>query len=159
MTTPGMLYTFGYGRSKQARLVELAEELDAKVVDCRSSPHTRVAGFGKRQLTEALGSRYVWKGAILGGRNDGPTPEGLAWIRAELSLGHNLIAMCMEHAPGDCHRHCWIGLPLAKEGVTVRHVFENTLIEPVELQRAKDIGPDTEYDCEIVEKWFQYVTA
>lgn len=32
------------------------------------------------------------------------TPAGIARLHADLAAGRNLILMCMEHAPGDCHR-------------------------------------------------------
>jgi superfamily II DNA or RNA helicase len=126
------------------RPVEAGPDREARVGPGRDrrglpfkSTHT---GFGVRNSAtcQCPRARYLWKGAVLGGRDGGPKPEGLSWIKAELAAGRNLIAMCMEYAPGDCHRHCWIGLPLAKQGFTVRHIFEDELIEPVELQRSMD---------------------
>ena len=45
------------------------------------------------------------------------------------------MLLCMEHYPSDCHRHRSIALPLADEGVIVRHVFEDEVIDAPDLQK------------------------
>jgi hypothetical protein len=116
-----------------------------------------VAGFGNRQLESLLGYRYVYRGDELGGRPPGVSERGLLWlaylVRLHESTSHgathqNVAIMCMEEAPGDCHRHHAIALPLARRtSVECLHIYRNELIEPTELQRS--IDTDTDYDCEL----------
>lgn len=141
-----MIYTIGYARLAPARLLEIATALDAQVVDVRRSPRSRIAGYGARQLPALLGSRYVWAGDTLGGGQ--VTEAGLALVEG-LARTSPVILMCLEHSPGDCHRHHDIALPLARRGWAVRHIYEwaeddgsyaGELVEPLELQRAIDQG-------------------
>jgi uncharacterized protein (DUF488 family) len=140
-----MIYTLGYAKLTPRTLVELLDRFAiASLVDVRSSPRTRVAGFGNRQLESLLGYRYVYRGDELGGRPPGVSERGLD----RLSTHQNVAIMCMEEAPGDCHRHHAIALPLARRtSVECLHIYRNELIEPTELQRA--IDTDTDYDCEL----------
>ena len=69
----------------------------------------------------------------------------------DAETGTTLARFGMEHAPGDCHRHMTIALPLAEMGVTVRHVFDDEVVEAAELQRSIDAGDDGEYECTSLE--------
>ena len=71
------------------------------------------------------------------------TREGLDRLKAD---DRRLMLMCKEHSPSDCHRHQTIAVPLAKEGVVVRHIFENEVIDAPDLQVA--IEADQEYEYE-----------
>jgi hypothetical protein len=139
-----MIFSVGYQKLTQAELGELVKDLDALLIDCRSYPSGRVKkGFSKADLAAALGERYVWKGDVLGGKGRKATPEGLEWLKAQ---DGRLLLMCMEHSPGDCHRHYDIAVPLAADGVVVRHIFEQEVIDAPDLQAA--IVADTEYEYE-----------
>lgn len=147
-----MIYTVGYQRmSGPEVLVKLAEELGVDtVLDCRSVPRSRKRGFGGDRLAAVFksvrGIRFVAAGADLGGR-PGPTQRGLNRLEQTVQdEGRVVLLLCAEAAPGDCHRHHTIGLPLAKKGIKVRHVFENELIEPVELQRSIDRNCEYEFE-------------
>jgi hypothetical protein len=143
------IYTVGYSRITPADLVKLVADLQIDtVVDARSVPVTRRSGFGRRQLETLLGAKYQWRGEDLGGRPPGATTDGLAELRAANTNGLRRLIMCMEHAPADCHRHHTIGLPLAREGVEVFHIFEDEVLEARELQRS--IADDDEYSCSTV---------
>lgn len=101
------LYTIGYQGRKPEGLLRLAEHLDVVIIDVRAVPHSRVAHWRRPALEKLLGARYLWRGDVLGGRyqgRGGPTAEGFAWLRAELDRGRRMALMCMERAPGDCHR-------------------------------------------------------
>lgn len=134
-----MIYTIGYQRITQGQLLHAAQALDATVVDVRSVPSSRKPGFSRRALETALGGRYEWHGDQLGGR-PGPTTEGLAWIERQT---RSVLLLCLEEAPGDCHRHHAIGAPLAQRGVEVRHIFRNEVFTAAELARV--IDTDEEY--------------
>lgn len=166
----GGIWTWGYQGATTADLLELCRKLRiTAVVDCRRKPMSRVPGFGGNQLKtlfdEGQPGRptvYVQRGDVLGGTPasmqtaDGlpppVAPGELARLRVEAERGGRMLLICQEHAPGECHRHHTVALPLARAGVTVRHVFEGELIDPIELQRAlDDPDPDAAYECEVLE--------
>jgi hypothetical protein len=131
------IYTIGYARLKPRRLAEIATGLNATVIDCRVKPVSRIAGFGGRQLAEFLGARYEQRGDRLGGRG-ATTPAGIAELRAER---RNVILLCMEEAPGDCHRHVTICGPHFPDAI---HIFRDELLTAAGLQAA--IDTDSEYE-------------
>lgn len=139
-----MIFTVGYQRLSPDALAELARQLDATVVDVRSVPTSRKRGFGRHQLASLLGARYVWRGDMLGGRApERPRwAEGLEWLRAQPG---NLLLLCLEEAPADCHRH-EIALAL---GAPVAHVYQVEVIEAAELERSCREG--TDYECELLD--------
>lgn len=101
------LYTLGYQGRSPAGLVAIIEHLDVTVIDVRAVPNSRAAHWRRGALASLLGGRYQWRGDVLGGRvggRTGPTAEGFAWLREELAAGRRMALMCMERAPGDCHR-------------------------------------------------------
>lgn len=117
------IFTIGYQRLAPARLREIAEGLDALVIDCRSSPKSRMRGYGANQIRALLGERYRWMGDQLGGRGE-IDPAGIERLRT-LSRDRNLMLMCLEEAPGDCHRHFTICEPHFPDAV---HIFEDELV-------------------------------
>lgn len=140
-----MIYTVGHGGHKSAAsLIQVIDDLGIKtLIDVRSQPRSRWQPWANRAaLSQALGARYEWRGDVLGGLGAGVDPLAVDALRG---LSGNVALMCAEKAPGDCHRHHAIGLPLARVGVDVMHVFERELIEATELQAAIDEGRD--YDC------------
>ncbi len=160
-----MIYTVGYQRmTGPAELAGLAKRFDAEVWDCRSNPVTRKAGFGTKQLASLLGACGYLGTPWLGGRRPGAGPlemppttdtafhagiANLAMRQASGSTyaGHaNVILMCMEESPGECHRHHTIAMALAAKWTEVTHIFQRELILASELQRA--LIADDEYDCE-----------
>ena len=142
----GGLYTIGYARLTPARLVEVMDLLGiARLIDVRSVPRTRVAGFGPKQLTTLLGARYVWEGETLGGR--APIEERSLGLLAQRAQVSRLLLMCMEEAPGECHRHHDIALPLARHGVQGLHVYQDHVVAARALQATIDAGKD-DYDCD-----------
>jgi uncharacterized protein (DUF488 family) len=137
-----MIFTIGYeGPLTPARLLEIAEALDARVFDVRSVPRSRKPGFSKTKLAALLGERYETMGHALGGRAPGVTKDGLIQVREAAECG-NVILMCMEEAPGDCHRHRTICGPHFPDAV---HIFEDELFTARELTQALAAGEDGEY--------------
>jgi hypothetical protein len=134
------IYTIGYQRLAPSRLLHIAQQLDALVVDCRFKPVSRKPSFGGRQLSFLLGDRYTWKGNVLGGRLGGgqshTTPKGIQWIKDQK---RNLILLCLEEAPGDCHRHHDICGPHFPDAL---HIFED------ELFTANDLNSALAGDCD-----------
>lgn len=145
--TPGQLYTIGYQALAPQRLQAIAQGLDATVIDCRKTPVSRIKGYHKCHLQALLGDRYEARGAELGGIRHGishTTPAGIARVQSDLASGRNLILMCMEHSPGDCHRHQLICSPHFPNAL---HIFEDELIQAHSLQAAlSSPDPEAEYD-------------
>jgi hypothetical protein len=123
----------------------MLDALDAVLIDCRHKPISRIAGFSGRELAKQFGHRYQQRGHELGGRT---TPEGIASVRA-LGIRGNALLLCLEEAPGDCHRHDDIcGRALSGRGP----IFRNELFNAGALQAALDAGPDADYEtCGVVD--------
>jgi uncharacterized protein (DUF488 family) len=97
-----LIFTLGYaGPLTTQRLLEIAQALDALVIDVRSVPRSRKSGFCKTKLGDLLGKRYLPLGHLLGGRPPGVLPEGIAQVRS-LSAKRDVILMCMEEEPEQC---------------------------------------------------------
>ena len=109
----------------------MTECLSADLIDVRSKPVSRKKGFGKNQLAELLGDRYQWHGATLGGMAPGVTAEGIETLKA---ISRPAILMCMEEAPGACHRHIHIATQLFRHGIDVAHIFRDFIIRASDLQ-------------------------
>lgn len=148
-----MIYTIGYQKLSPEALAHVMEVLEIKLlIDCRAVPQSRKPGWSRKRLEERFGEKYSWFGDHLGGRRDNDetqvTALGLEKL-TKMGADADVVIMCMEEAPSECHRHFDIGLPLAKLGVPVRHVYHDELIDPIELQRSED--DDDDYDCETVD--------
>jgi len=105
------------------------------LIDVRSVPQSRKRGFSRKALTARFGRHYEWRGDQLGGRGDGPTKSGLAALAKET---RTVLLLCLEHLPGDCHRHHAIAVPLQARGVECRHVVDAEVVPTAEVTRALD---------------------
>ena len=132
-----MIYTLGYSHLTPVRLSEIVCGLEARLIDCRFKSVSRRADFGGRQLAILLGSRYEQHGNHLGGFGH-VTPGGIEFLR---SAQGNLILLCMEEPPGDCHRHHSICAPHFPAAL---HIYQDELIAAGELQRAIAAGDEYE---------------
>lgn len=150
-----MIYSIGYEYLAPADLAAIAVKLNARVIDVRSRPSGRVKrGFARKDLQHLIeqgGGSYDWRGFELGGRGLGVLARGLDYLAARADdsgmLERNLLLLCQESAPGDCHRHHAIAMPLAARGVTVVHIYEDEVFTATALQRAlDDDDPDAAYD-------------
>lgn len=138
-----MLLTIGYQYITPEQLRERAKALRAVVIDVRSSVKRTKAGFGPRQLQEllSLDAGYAHR-PNLGGRGDGPTAEGIAWLAGQVKAlevaGLNAIIMCQEGAPGECHRHHMIAGPHFPDAL---HIFDpGEGDEAVEVFTARELA-------------------
>lgn len=134
-----MIYTIGYQRLTAEQLQTVVTKLGAMLIDCRAKPVSRRAGFGGRQLEARFKGRYIQAGHFLGGFEQ-TTEPGLQWLRDMAAQG-NVILMCMEEAPGECHRHHLICGPHFPEAT---HIYQDELLTAESLQSA--IDRDTDYE-------------
>src|SRR3954464_1459116 len=99
------------------------------LIDVRSVPFSKRPGFGQAQLHKCLGDGYWWKGNVLGGRGNGATDTGLQSLASLGKHDRHYMLLCKEEAPGDCHRHRSIAVPLLKRyKIDCTHVYRDELI-------------------------------
>ena len=115
-----MIYTIGYQQLAPQSLRAIVTGLGAVLVDVRSVPKSRVAGFGGKTLEREYGERYLWAGDKLGGRAPGVTTEGIALLADLNRKRWPALLLCMEELPHNCHRHHKITLPYFPKA---RHIF------------------------------------
>jgi hypothetical protein len=133
-----LIYTIGYQRLTSRRLEKIVGDLNAILVDCRYRPFSQRPEFGGDRLAEQFGSRYQQRGHELGGH--GHTTAACI-DRLRLDAEHaNLILLCMEEAPGECHRHHAICGPNFPDAV---HIFRDEQFTAMALQAALDAGDVT----------------
>jgi uncharacterized protein (DUF488 family) len=141
------IYSVGYDHMTPAELLSIMDRLKIRtLIDCRSVPQSRRPGFSRKALEKLLGARYQWQGQDLGGRGAGPTDDGLKALElyTQRSRPEPLLLLCKEEAPGDCHRHSAIAVPLLARGIEVVHIYRNELVTASELQKAI-VDPNYEY--------------
>jgi uncharacterized protein (DUF488 family) len=155
-----VIFSFGYQGAQVAQLAALAEQLRAVVIDVRGNPSSRKPGWARSALERVLGDRYQWRGDYLGNRPGRPTtPAGLDGLASFYGGGlgrlaafagpakgrENAILLCLEEAPGECHRHHLIARPLGARGVVVRHVYQTEVVDAADLQAALEAPGDADY--------------
>lgn len=127
------------------------------LVDVRSVPYSaHTPQFNKDLLKQALkeiGIRYVHMGDEFGARrseaeayNDknqvdfnkteqlAMFQKGLQRVKKALSLSCNLIFMCSERNPLECHRFGLVARALSKQGILVNHIIGNKIISQAEAE-------------------------
>jgi hypothetical protein len=106
--------------------------LDALVIDVRHVPRSRKPGWSMSRLIETLGpDRYTTMGQVLGGRRH-TTDAGIKTLDG-LSRARDVILLCLEEAPGHCHRHHDICAPHFPNAI---HIFGDELLRAGDLSEA-----------------------
>jgi hypothetical protein len=135
-----LIFTIGYQALRPQRLLDIAEALNALVVDVRVVPRSRKPGFSKGALVELLGKRYIPMGQELGGRGH-TTDGGIAWLDPS-KRKTDLILLCLEEAPGECHRHHDICSRHFPDAV---HIYRDELVTARSLDLSTARGDEIEY--------------
>jgi len=154
MTNP-IIWSIGYEHLSPGVLGAIVRDLGALLVDCRSVPWSRTPAFRQADLVHRFGERYCWRGLDLGGRSPGPKPAGLAWLQDKAEAGRRVLLLCLEAAPGDCHRHRAIALRLLP-AIDIAHIYGDEVILASELERAILAGDDytsTPLDDALAGRW------
>lgn len=104
-----VIYLWGYQGRSVSDLHDLARDRDAYVVDIRFSPFTKQAGWGKAELSDALGWRYQWC-RELGNRNYKGGEIEISDLKSgmervsRLAAERPVILFCACGKPEHCHR-------------------------------------------------------
>jgi uncharacterized protein (DUF488 family) len=123
-----VIYTFGYEKRSVDELAEEAYLLDAVVVDVRIRPFSRAKGWSRRNLEIVLGDHYLWVREF-GNKNYKGGPTELVDVKAGLEIvapliaeGRDLILLCYEADPADCHRTDVAEAIAARFGGEINHL-------------------------------------
>jgi len=143
------LYTIGHGNRKQDDFLALLQEYNIQyLVDVRSQPFSKFnPQFNRNDLKfflERNGVRYVFMGDTIGGRpidnscydHDGKVDyevvktksfflQGIERLKIAYNKDINVVIMCSESKPCECHRSKLIGRVLNAENIILRHIDEN----------------------------------
>ena len=140
------ILTVGYGNRSMEAFQALLQKFGVKhVIDVRSKPYSRFnPAFTKDALETALaavGIDYLFGGDQLGGIPDGIArtqsgqidylalrenpmfQDGLRQLKRRAKRGQ-LVLMCSELRPEECHRCKLVGASLASDGISVHHIDE-----------------------------------
>ena len=157
----GMIYTIGHSNITQESFIEILKEFKIQIViDVRSSPYSKfVPHFNRENIKKTLKEnniRYIFLGDYIGGKpkykkfyENGKVnydliaktkhfKEGIDKIM-ELSDDNNIVLMCSEEDPYNCHRHHLITQTLLKYGLEVIHIRKECKTEKITKLDKKDI--------------------
>jgi hypothetical protein len=135
------IYSIGYEALEPDELVRILNALSADLIDVRSKPQNNRARpdgkgrFNRSRLVDLLGRRYQWHGDSLGGMPPGVQADGIDYL---IHRPRPSVLMCLEEAPGECHRHRQIAVQLLGHGIDVAHIYKDVIIRASDLQIAID---------------------
>ena len=155
-----MLYTIGHSNMTQESFIEILKSFKIEIlVDVRSSPYSKfVSHFNREDIKRILikkDIRYIFLGDYIGGKprdkkyyQNGNVnyrlismsdrySEGINKI-IELNNKCNIVLMCSEEDPYNCHRHNLITQTLVKKGLNVIHIRKDSIDKIIEPDK-KDI--------------------
>lgn len=142
------IYTIGYGSRKLKDFLKMLSSFQIKyLIDVRSQPYSKFnPSFNQNELKCFLknnGITYVFMGDTIGGRpNDVSCYDvhgkvdyetvrtkdffinGIERLKKAYEGGHNVVLMCSESNPCECHRSKLIGKVLDFEKITIKHIDE-----------------------------------
>ena len=141
------LYTIGHGSRRAEDFLALLKEYGIEyLIDVRSLPYSRFhPKFSQKALKlflEKNDIRYVFMGDELGGRpvdascyRQGKVDyeilktkdffkKGIERLQTAYNKDINVVIMCSERKPAECHRSRLIGKVLDAEGMVVQHIDE-----------------------------------
>lgn len=147
-----VVYTVGHSNHPFEKFVDLLKKNGiTAVADVRSGPYSRFnPQFNKEELAAKLkqnGIAYVFVGTELGARSD----DSDCYVEGKVQYGrlaqtsifkagiervltgaekYQIVLMCAEKEPLDCHRTLLVAKVLDASGVTVRHILADGAVEP-----------------------------
>jgi uncharacterized protein (DUF488 family) len=142
------LYTIGHGNRKPEDFLALLKVFGIEyLVDVRSQPYSKFnQQFNQNELKvflEQNGIKYVFMGDTIGGRpkdascydNEGKVDyeavkskefflNGIDRLKTAYKKGINVVIMCSESKPCECHRSKLIGKVLITDNIVLKHIDE-----------------------------------
>lgn len=153
-----MLFTIGHSIHQLDEFVLLLSQYKIDyVLDVRSTPYSKYAeNYNREILNKYLllnKIHYSYMGAYFGARQENKTLysqegyldfekvrstslflKGVDNVKKGLSQGYNIVLMCTEKDPLDCHRAIMVARGFELEGFDVKHIlFDGSLINQKEL--------------------------
>lgn len=143
------LYTIGHGNRTPENFIGLLRDFKIQyLIDVRSQPYSKFnPHFNQNELKfflENHGIKYVFMGDTIGGRpkdvscydhegkidyeivkNKTFFQTGIDRLRIAYKKDFNVVLMCSESNPCECHRSKLIGRVLANDNITLKHIDEN----------------------------------
>lgn len=143
------LYTIGHGNRKSEDFLALLKEFGIEyLIDVRSQPYSKFnPQYNQNELKfflERNGIKYVFMGDNIGGRpkdtscydDEGKVDyeavktkeffiNGVERLKTAYNKDINVVIMCSESKPCECHRSKLIGRVLNTENIILKHIDEN----------------------------------
>ena len=143
------LYTIGHGNRKSEDFLALLKEFGIEyLIDVRSQPYSKFnPQYNQNDLKfflERNGIKYVFMGDNIGGRpkdtscydNEGKVDyeavktkeffiNGIERLKTAYNKDINVVIMCSESKPCECHRSKLIGRVLNTDKIILKHIDEN----------------------------------
>jgi len=146
------IYTIGHSVHEIDYFIELLKKYDINLVlDVRSSPYSKYAPqFNKKNIEEKLeenGIHYNFVGDSFGARQKNPnlySKDGIVdfdKVRESIKFkatfnkvidninNANMVLMCSEKEPIDCHRSILISKAFYRKGINIQHILADGEIE------------------------------
>lgn len=145
------IYTIGHSTHSIEHFVHLLKRHSITAVcDVRSKPYSRVnPQFNRESLKDTLASsgvKYVFLGRELGARTDDRSCYCNGRVQYDLlaktsvfrkgidrvkkgAADYRVALMCAEKEPLDCHRTILVSRILSEDGVQIRHILGDGMIE------------------------------
>ena len=142
------LYTIGHGNKKLEDFLALLKNFEIEyLADVRSQPYSKFnPQFNQNELKyflEGNGIKYVFMGDSIGGRpkdtscydNEGKVDYevvktkdfflgGISRLKTAYEKNINVVLMCSESNPCECHRSKLIGKVLIIDNIVIKHIDE-----------------------------------
>lgn len=145
----GLLYTIGHSQHEFGYFSNLLKIYEINyLLDVRSTPYSKYAETYNKELLSSLlstkGIKYSFMGKFFGARPDNAELyneegyldfekvsysdlfiKGIESVNLGLKRGNNIVLMCTEKDPIDCHRAIMVARAFSLRGIDVKHILPN----------------------------------
>lgn len=145
----GLLYTIGHSQHEFGYFSNLLKIYEINyLLDVRSTPYSKYAETYNKELLSSLlstkGIKYSFMGKFFGARPDNAELyneegyldfekvsysdlfiKGIKSVNLGLKRGNNIVLMCTEKDPIDCHRAIMVARAFSLRGIDVKHILPN----------------------------------
>lgn len=145
----GFLYTIGHSQHEFEYFIDLLKKYEINyLLDVRSTPYSKYAEIYNKEMLSSLlstkGIKYSFMGKFFGARPDNVELyneegyldfekvsysdlfiKGMENVNLGLKRGNNIVLMCTEKDPIDCHRAIMVARAFSLRGIDVKHILSN----------------------------------